>query len=197
MARFPRLHIEERVLIVVRRLVRFPGASRHSHSSSKHRYSHSHTTHRHPSSHSCTRDRPHGLMGNSTIMQRYSYYNQVKRYSAISTYSKQHLHKQNSTDCRYLRKILFFSTGLRRCCHILVLSLRSRFGALRLPLTPPRLSLYTTPRSPPVRACRGRPGASRHTQPHTRHRNTQPHTRHRHTRSHCRTRDRPHGLMPS
>ena len=60
-ARFPRHHIEERVLIVVRRLVRFPGASRYSHSSSKHRYSHSHTTHRHSSSHCCTRDRPHGL----------------------------------------------------------------------------------------------------------------------------------------
>ena len=185
MARFPRHHIEERVLIVVRRLVRFPGASRYSHSSSKHRYSHSHTTHRHSSSHCCTRDRPHGLMGNSTNMQRYSYYNQVKRYSAISTYSKQHLHKQNSTDCRHLRKFLIFSTGLRRCYHILVLSLRSRFGALRLPLTQPRLSLYTTPRSPPVRACRGRPGASRYSHSSTKHRYSHTHTTHRQSSTHC------------
>ncbi|EJW97962.1 hypothetical protein EVA_13932 [gut metagenome] len=50
----------------VRRFVRFPDESRHSHSCSKHRYSHSHSTHRHSHSHCCTRDRPHGLSGSST-----------------------------------------------------------------------------------------------------------------------------------
>lgn len=139
----------------------FPGASRYSHSSSKHRYSHSHTTHRHSSSHCCTRDRPHGLMGNSTDMQRYSYYSQVKRDSSVSAHSKQHLRQQNSTGRHYPENSKKNSTGLRRCCHILVLSLRSRFGALRLPLTPPRLSPYTPSRLPPERVCRGRPGASR------------------------------------
>ena len=40
-------------------------------------------------------------MGNSTNMQRYSYYSQVKRYSSVSAHSKQHLHQQNSTGRHY------------------------------------------------------------------------------------------------
>ena len=52
--------------------------SRHSYSSSKHRYSHSPTTHRPPSSRCCTHDKPHGLWeappykGKSTIFQNHN-----------------------------------------------------------------------------------------------------------------------------
>lgn len=58
---FPSAPHRGHVPIVVRRLARFPGASRHSCSHSRHRCSHSQTRHRHSRSHCCTRDRPRGL----------------------------------------------------------------------------------------------------------------------------------------
>ena len=58
---FPSAPHRGHVPIVVRRLARFPGASRHSCSHSRHRCLHSQTRHRHSRSHCCTRDRPRGL----------------------------------------------------------------------------------------------------------------------------------------
>ena len=97
-----------------------------------------------------------------------------------------------------------FSTGLRRYSYIqrtesghypnpvlFVLSLRSRFVALRVTL--PRPTPCTLPRFAPSRFYRGRPGASRYSHSHPRQRNSHTHTRYRHSQTHCCTRDRPHG----
>ena len=62
----PSAPLRGHVPTAVRRFVRFPDASRYSHSYSKHRYSHSRSTHRHSHSHCCTRDRPHGLLESAT-----------------------------------------------------------------------------------------------------------------------------------
>ena len=66
-----------------------------------------------------------------------------------------------------------------------------------LRVTQPRLSPYTQPRFAPSRFCRGRPDASRHANTHSKHRHSHSQATHRHTQTHCCTRERPHGLMPS
>lgn len=58
---FPSAPHRGHVPIVVRRLARFPGASRQTCTHPRHRCSHTQTRHRHSRSHCCTRDRPRGL----------------------------------------------------------------------------------------------------------------------------------------